>query len=102
MTAVLIEQDVRAPLVRLPKLLDRDSLTELHDRDEIATTVVRGRMAGEKVIAFCTDATIKGGALGLPECLRIRDAIELALGEGVPVIGLWHSGGAKLAGGVES
>ncbi|MEU4380157.1 carboxyl transferase domain-containing protein [Micromonospora echinofusca] len=102
MTAVISERDTRDPLHRLPRLLDDESLTLLHDPDDVAATVARGRIAGEKVIAFCTDATVKGGALGLPECLRIRDAIELALAEGVPVIGLWHSGGAKLAGGVES
>lgn len=94
--------DERAPLARLPRLLDNDTLTQLHDQDGIATTIVRGRIDGEKVVAFCTDATIKGGAIGIEECLRIRDAIELALADGVPVIGLWHSAGAKLAGGVES
>ena len=29
-------------------------------------------------------------------------AIDLAVAEGCPVIGLWHSGGARLADGVES
>jgi acetyl-CoA/propionyl-CoA carboxylase carboxyl transferase subunit len=92
--------DPRLPLTRLSRLLD--SLTELHERDEIATTVVRGQIDGEKVIAFCTDATRKGGALGIDECLRIADAIDLAASEGHPVVGLWHSAGAKLGGGVES
>ncbi|HEU5470907.1 MAG TPA: carboxyl transferase domain-containing protein [Actinophytocola sp.] len=94
--------DPRLPLARLSRLLDPESLTELHDRDEVATTVVRGWVDGEKVIAFCTDATRKGGALGIEECVRIADAIDLAASEHSPVIGLWHSGGAKLAGGVES
>jgi acetyl-CoA/propionyl-CoA carboxylase carboxyl transferase subunit len=95
-------EDPRLPLTRLSRLLDEDSLTELHERDAIATTVVRGEVDGEKVIAFCTDATRKGGALGIEECLRIADAIDLAASEHNPVVGLWHSGGAKLAGGVES
>ncbi|GAA0263769.1 acyl-CoA carboxylase subunit beta [Saccharothrix mutabilis subsp. mutabilis] len=98
MTAVAL--DPRSPLARLPRLLD--DLTLLHDPDHVATTVARGRIAGEEVVAFCTDATVKGGSLGIEECHRIRDAIDLALAEGVPVVGLWHSGGAKLAGGVES
>jgi acetyl-CoA/propionyl-CoA carboxylase carboxyl transferase subunit len=96
------ENDPRLPLTRLSRLLDRDSLTELHERDEIATSVVRGEVDGEKVIAFCTDATRKGGALGIDECLRIADAIDLAASESSPVVGLWHSAGAKLGGGVES
>ncbi|CAL9613190.1 putative propionyl-CoA carboxylase beta chain 6 [Actinosynnema sp. ALI-1.44] len=98
MTSVAL--DPRSPLVRLPRLLD--DFTPLHDPDHIATTVARGRIAGEKVVAFCTDATVKGGSLGIEECHRIRDAIDLALADGSPVVGLWHSGGAKLAGGVES
>ncbi|HET9138387.1 acyl-CoA carboxylase subunit beta [Actinophytocola sp.] len=96
------EPDPRVPLARLSRLLDPESLTELHDRDEVATSVVRGKIGEEKVIAFCTDATRKGGALGIEECVRIADAIDLAASESSPVIGLWHSGGAKLAGGVES
>jgi acetyl-CoA/propionyl-CoA carboxylase carboxyl transferase subunit len=94
--------DPRAPLVRLSRLLDSDSLTELHDRDEIATVVARGQIGAEKVIAFCTDGTRKGGALGLDEAVRIADAIDLAASENLPVIGLWHSAGAKLTEGVQS
>ncbi|MGQ0841549.1 acyl-CoA carboxylase subunit beta [Actinokineospora sp.] len=91
-----------APLVRLGRLLDEGSLTELHDSDEFAASMVRGRIEGEKVVAFCTDATRKGGALGMGECVRIAEAIDLAASEGTPVIGLWHSAGAKLAEGVEA
>jgi acetyl-CoA/propionyl-CoA carboxylase carboxyl transferase subunit len=94
--------DPRDPSIRLSRLVDLGSLTELHERDEVAVTVARGRIEGEKVIAFCTDATRKGGSLGLGECVRIADAIDLAASEEQPVIGLWHSAGAKLAEGVEA
>ncbi|HEV2779569.1 MAG TPA: carboxyl transferase domain-containing protein [Actinophytocola sp.] len=97
-----MDTDPRLPLNRLSRLLDPESLTELHERDDVAITAVRGWIDAEKVVAFCTDATRKGGSLGLAECVRIADAIDLAAGDGCPVVGLWHSAGAKLADGVES
>ncbi len=98
----VVVPDERAPLVRLSRLLDDDSLRATHEPDDIAVTTAHGRIDGIDVVAFCTDATRKGGALGLAECTRIADAIENALALRAPVIGMWHSGGAKLADGVEA
>jgi acetyl-CoA/propionyl-CoA carboxylase carboxyl transferase subunit len=94
--------DPRDPLLRLTRLLDPGSLTELQRRDDVAVTSVRGSVGGQRVVAFCTDATRKGGAIGIEECRRITAAIDLAAEAEVPVIGLWHSAGAKLASGVEA
>jgi acetyl-CoA/propionyl-CoA carboxylase carboxyl transferase subunit len=41
-----------------------------------------------------------GGALGAGCCRQIVATIDAAVRERVPVIGLWHSGGARLADGV--
>ena len=38
--------------------------------------------------------------MGTEGCRHIVDAIDLAVRERVPVVGLWHSGGARLAEGV--
>jgi acetyl-CoA/propionyl-CoA carboxylase carboxyl transferase subunit len=54
------------------------------------------------VIAYCTDATRMGGAMGSEGCRHIVEAIDTAIRERTPVIGLWHSGGARLAEGVEA
>lgn len=94
--------NAREPFTRLAQLLDTGSLSPLHKRDETAVATVCGRINGNKVIAFCTDASRKGGALGIGECTRIAQAIDLAAKEGLPVIGIWHSGGAKLGDGIES
>ena len=61
-----------------------------------------GAINGAPAIAFCTDATMMGGAMGSAGCRHIVDAIDTAVRERVPVIGLWHSGGARLAEGVEA
>ncbi len=94
--------DPREPEVRLVKLLDRDSLEELHPTDTSGVWAVRGRIDGARVVAYCTDGTRMGGAMGREGCRHIVDAIDAAVRERVPVIGLWHSGGARLAEGVAS
>ncbi|WP_239394538.1 acyl-CoA carboxylase subunit beta [Frankia sp. CiP3] len=94
--------DPRTPPARLSRLLDADSMAWLHPADGTGVLAVRGRIEGAAVIAYCTDATIMGGALGLEGAWHIVDAIDTAVREGCPVIGLWHSGGARLADGVES
>jgi acetyl-CoA/propionyl-CoA carboxylase carboxyl transferase subunit len=40
------------------------------------------------------------GAMGIEGCRNIADAIDLGVRERVPVLGLWHSGGVRLAEGV--
>src|SRR5689334_1892768 len=81
----------RDPRVRLGRLLDEGSQMGLHAPDEIAVTSVHGTIHGRPVVAFCTNPTIRGGAIGIAECTRIAEAIDLAAAEERPVIGLWHS-----------
>ncbi|MBB5804956.1 acetyl-CoA/propionyl-CoA carboxylase carboxyl transferase subunit [Saccharothrix ecbatanensis] len=100
--ARVVEPDFRAPSVRLGRLLDEDSAQPLHEADDSGVSAVSGLIDGRPVIAYCTDATKMGGALGWPGAMHIVRAIETAVEQLVPVIGLWHSGGAKLADGVES
>ena len=54
------------------------------------------------VVAYATDAATMGGALGTDGCRRIADAIDTAVREHVPVVGIWHSGGARLHEGVSA
>jgi acetyl-CoA/propionyl-CoA carboxylase carboxyl transferase subunit len=105
MTALAItepEIDPRDPELRLSNLFDDDSIELLAPRDSSGVVAARGRINGATTIAFCTDATVMGGAMGTEGCLHIVDAIDTAIREHVPVIGMWHSGGARLAEGVEA
>ncbi|MGI5157241.1 acyl-CoA carboxylase subunit beta [Microbispora sp. CA-102843] len=95
-------RDVRKPVARLGRLLDADSMTPLHAEDASGVLAVTGRVHGSPVVAFCTDATVMGGALGLAGARHIVAAVDEALRRRVPVIGVWHCGGARLADGVES
>ena len=53
-------------------------------------------------VAFASDARVQGGAMGSAGCAAIVAAYDAAVAQGAPVIGLWHSGGARLREGVES
>ncbi|WP_182876725.1 acyl-CoA carboxylase subunit beta [Microbispora sp. H10670] len=96
------DQDDRDPAARLARLLDADSAAPLHPGDTSGVLAVTGRIGGSPVVAFCTDATVMGGALGLAGARHIAAAVDEALRRRVPVIGVWHCGGARLADGVES
>ena len=92
--------DQRDPEVRLRDLFDRGTLRLLHAHDDSGVLGARGQIDGAPVIAYATDATRMGGAMGDEGCRHIVDAIDTAVRERVPVIALWHSGGARLAEGV--
>ncbi|MGH3867361.1 MAG: acyl-CoA carboxylase subunit beta [Pseudonocardiaceae bacterium] len=94
--------DSQDPQRRLECLFDPDTLVSLRPRDSSGAFAARGRIDGAKVIAYCTDATTMGGAMGSEGCRHIVEAIDTAIRERSPVIGLWHSGGARLAEGVEA
>jgi acetyl-CoA/propionyl-CoA carboxylase carboxyl transferase subunit len=95
-----VTSDPRAPLTRLAQLVDRDSL-RLFGPDD-AVKAGHARIGGSPVVVFCTDATRIGGSLGAEESMQIVTAIDLAVRDRLPVIGLWHSGGARLTEGVQS
>jgi acetyl-CoA/propionyl-CoA carboxylase carboxyl transferase subunit len=92
--------DPRDPEDRLNRFFDAGSTQLLISRDTSGVLAARGTVEGSPTIAFCTDATVMGGAMGFDGCRHIVDAIDTALRERVPVVGIWHSGGARLAEGV--
>ena len=94
--------DERDPEVRLRSVFDAGSLRLLMPRDDSGVLWARGEVEGTPAIAYVTDATIMGGAMGAEGSQHIVDAIDTAVRERVPVLGLWHCGGARLAEGVLS
>ncbi|TDE13563.1 acyl-CoA carboxylase subunit beta [Jiangella asiatica] len=96
------EEDPRNPNHRLAALLDPGSLELISPDDRSGMLAAVGTVHGARVVAFSSDATVMGGAMGIDGCRVVVEAYERALTEGVPIIGLWHSGGARLAEGVLS
>jgi acetyl-CoA/propionyl-CoA carboxylase carboxyl transferase subunit len=94
--------DPRDPMVRLAALCDPGSTVPLREPDRSGVVAVEGRIDGARVVAYCTDAAISGGAMGAAGCRVIVEAIETAVRLCAPVVGLWHSGGARLPEGVQA
>jgi acetyl-CoA/propionyl-CoA carboxylase carboxyl transferase subunit len=92
--------DHRDPEVRLRELFDTGSLRLTGPRDDSGALAGRGEIDGTPAIAFASDGTRMGGAIGTDGCRTVVETIDSAVRERIPVIGLWHSGGARLAEGV--
>lgn len=102
---------------RLDLLLDPGSFNEqeafvTHQGDDLGVSQERylgdgvvagyGQIDGRTVYVYAQDFTIYGGTLGEMQSRRICRVMDLAAQNGVPVIGLIDSGGARLQEGVRS
>ena len=96
------ELDPRNPNRRLAAFFDEGSLVLISADDDSGMLAAVGTVDGVHTVAFCSDATIMGGAMGHDGCKVVVRAYERALADGAPIVGLWHSGGARLAEGVLS
>jgi acetyl-CoA/propionyl-CoA carboxylase carboxyl transferase subunit len=92
--------DYRDPELRLRNLFDVGTLRLAMQPDSSGVLTARGEIEGTPAIAYASDGTKMGGAMGIEGCRHIVDAIDAAVRERTPVIGLWHSGGARLPEGV--
>ncbi len=99
---VTTAEDARDPRVRLERLFDPGTLELLTAQDDSGMLAGIGAVDGTSVVAFASDARVQGGAMGNAGCQVILRAYERALADQRPVVGLWHSGGARLREGVVS
>ena len=94
-------EDPRHPVNRLTAFFD-DAFELLTPLDDSGMLAAIGRVQGKTCVAFCSDPTVMGGAMGVQGCKVVIAAYQRALTDRVPIIGIWHSGGARLAEGVLS
>lgn len=102
---------------RVDLLLDKGSFDEidalvthrstsfgLEDQKFLGDGVVtgHGKIHGKPVYVFSQDFTVFGGSLSETHAEKICKVMDLALKNGVPVIGLNDSGGARIQEGVSS
>lgn len=102
---------------RIEILVDKDSFHEIDafvthrshafglDKQHIAGDGVvtgYGKIDGRPVYLFSQDFTVFGGSLSETHAEKICKVMDLALKNGVPVIGLNDSGGARIQEGVSS
>jgi propionyl-CoA carboxylase beta chain len=101
----------------LDLLLDPYTFNELepyitHQGDEMGMASERylgdgvvtgyGQISGRTVYVYAQDFTIYGGSLSEMQSHKICRVMDLALRNGVPIIGLIDSGGARIQEGVKS
>ena len=72
------EEDPRNPVHRLRALLDEDTLELITPDDDSGMLAAVGRVQGTPVVAFCSDATVMGGAMGDVGCRVVVDAYHRA------------------------
>lgn len=94
--------DARSPHARLTAFFDDGAFDLITPADDRGFLSAVGRVEGHSVVAFCSDPTVQGGAMGSDGCRAIVAAYDRALADASPVVGIWHSGGARLREGVES
>ena len=102
---------------RLSLLLDEYTFQELepfitHQPDEMGVADEKypgdgvvtgyGQIEGRTVYVYAQDFTIYGGTLSEMQSHKICRVLDLALRNGVPVVGLIDSGGARIQEGVKS
>lgn len=102
---------------RLDLLLDPGTFNELepfitHQGDELGLAQEKypgdgvltgyGQIEGRTVYVYAQDFTIYGGTLSEMQAHKICRVMDLALRNGVPIIGLIDSGGARIQEGVKS
>lgn len=102
---------------RVDLLLDKDSFEEidafvthrskafgLDEQKFLGDGVITGfgKIEGRPVYVFSQDFTIFGGSLSETHAEKICKVMDLAMKNGVPVIGLNDSGGARIQEGVSS
>ncbi|CAM3217341.1 acyl-CoA carboxylase subunit beta [Stackebrandtia soli] len=92
--------DVRDPWPRMRALFDEGTMRPIVDGDGSGVVTARGDIGGTPAVAYCSDARLMGGAMGVEGCRHIVDVIDSAVADRIPVVGIWHSGGARLPEGV--
>jgi acetyl-CoA/propionyl-CoA carboxylase carboxyl transferase subunit len=107
-TGHVVVRDPRDPEARLssffddgPRLVVRpDAFPSTASADGMVAAV--GLVDGQPVVCFASDPRVSGGALGVGSCAVVVEAYAEALRRDCPVVGLWHSGGARLDQGIRS
>jgi acetyl-CoA/propionyl-CoA carboxylase carboxyl transferase subunit len=92
----------RDPRERLAALLGAESMLVMHDTPGSGVVTAIGDLHGHPTIAFATDPALQGGAMGSEGCEAIVEAYHAAMRHKAAIVGIWQSGGARLAEGVAS
>jgi acetyl-CoA/propionyl-CoA carboxylase carboxyl transferase subunit len=92
----------RDPRVRLAAFFGDESMLIMHDDAGSGVVTAIGKVRGHPTVAFANDPALQGGAMGTAGCEAIVAAYDVATRNKAAIVGIWQSGGARLAEGVAS
>ena len=92
----------RDPHVRLAEFFGPDSMLVMSADTGSGVVTAIGTINGHPTVAFATDPALQGGAMGSAGCEAIIAAYNVAMRNDAAIVGIWQSGGARLAEGVAS
>lgn len=106
-SARLEAQKASAARERLQKLFDADTFVELdafvkNGTDGSGVVTGYGEIDGATLFAFSQDVTERSAAVGKAQAEKIARLYDLAVKTGAPVVGIYDSKGADIAGGNET
>ena len=95
---------------RLELLLDPGTFQEMdtfaqQGKDDVlgdSVIVGWGQVSGRPLCLYAQDFTVLGGSVGAIHGRKVCKAMDLALSNGVPIVGLNDSGGARIQEGVDA
>ena len=82
------ELDPRNPIARIGQLLDEGSAEFITEFDESGYLAATGTISGRRVVVFCSDATVMGGAMGVAGCKVVMKAYGRAMADRIPIVGI--------------
>ena len=89
-------EDPRNPVTRLAALLDEGSLELITPDDDSGMLAAVGSVQGTRVVAFCSDATVMGGAMGDQGCQVLRAQAQAIAEREVPQRGARSTVGGRM------
>jgi acetyl-CoA/propionyl-CoA carboxylase carboxyl transferase subunit len=92
----------RDPHRRLAELFGPESALVMHADEGSGVVTAIGTLNGRTTVGFATDPALQGGAMGALGCDAIVAAYDVAIRNHAAIVGIWQSGGARLAEGVAS
>lgn len=102
MSDIRHEKDRLSARQRMLLLFDEGSFEEFVADDAAGVVTGKGAVWGRPVYAYAHDASVSGGALSENMALRICEVMDMAISDGLPLVALNDSVGAKIQDGVAS
>ena len=87
---------------RMALLFDEGRYEEFSANDADGVVTGKGTVSGRSVYAYAQDSSVSGGSMSANMAARICEVMDMAISEGVPIVALNDSVGAKIQDGVAS